>query len=607
MNYAQEHSAKAQESYAKHYNRRSRDKAFKVGESVLILAPDSTTSKVFARWQGPALVTRVISPYSYLVELGGKEYRLHANKLRKFQQRIEAATVAWPCADLQVDTCAVIFDRDIEFGDVPVIDAHAKIEMPSSKMAPEALAHLSVKQRHELLEVLDRYAVCFQDIPGYTDKVIHNIVVTSDFRPRRMHSYRVPERLKPDVEAQLADMLKLGIIRPSKSPMASPLVCVAKPDGSTRLAVDYRYLNKYTVSDEYPVPDIASIFQRIGHSKILSSFDCRSGYWQTPVNPDHIWLTAFVCDAELFEFTRTPFGCKNAGRTFIRAMEMITKPLKGFCESYVDDNCVHSPCWKRHLIDVEGYLRAIKQAGVTLSLKKCRFGFPQIVFCGTVVGSGSRFPDPGKTTAIDEVRDPVTKTDLRRILGLFNYFREYVPKFAELAKPLTDLTGKATPQRLPWTVEHSTALDQLKNALIEAVKQPLYIIDWDKSFTIFVDASNYAVAGILTQPDELGGYKPIAFHSAKLNQTQQNWATIEREAYACLSALKRFRSWIFGAPEVTIMTDHNPLLYLCECAPKSAKLMRWSLALQEFGNLVFRYKTGKTNVAADCLSRTEPR
>jgi len=179
-----------------------------------------------------------------------------------------------------------------------------------------------------------------------------------------------------------------------------------------------------------------------------------------------------------------------------------------------------------------------------------------------------------------------------------------VPNFVEKAKPLTDLMSKGVSKRLPWTSDYHRALEELKQARIDAVQKPLYIIEWDKPFAIFVDASGFAVAGVLTQPDGEGGQRPIAFHSAKLTKAQQNWATVEHEAYAAISSLKKFRAWIFGGPEVILYSDHNPLTYLTMAAPMSAKLMRWSLALQDFNNLVFKYKVGKTNLAADCLSRT---
>jgi hypothetical protein len=141
----------------------------------------------------------------------------------------------------------------------------------------------------------------------------------------------------------------------------------------------------------------------------------------------------------------------------------------------------------------------------------------------------------------------------------------------------------------------------LKDLLCKATVEPLHIIDFSKSFNIFSDASDFAVAGILTQTSDDGEDRPIAFASLKLSCTQQRWGTVEREAFAAIWSLQKFKQWIFGS-EVTLYSDHNPLTFLTESSPKSSKLMRWSLALQEF-NVKFKYKPGRENLAADCLSR----
>jgi len=136
--------------------------------------------------------------------------------------------------------------------------------------------------------------------------------------------------------------------------------------------------------------------------------------------------------------------------------------------------------------------------------------------------------------------------------------------------------------------------------LYEAVNKPLSIIDMSKQFVIYVDASNFAVGACMTQVSE-EGERPVAFASCKLNNTQERWATIHKEAYAALWALQKFKHWIFGK-NVIVYSDHNPITFLTEAAPKSAKLMRWALAIQEF-DVTFRYRKGSTNVVADCLSR----
>ena len=608
---AGEHAEMAQKKYADYYNRRARDKSFEVGDHVLILSPDSTKSKTFARWQGPGKVLEVQSPHGYLVEINGTCQKVHADRMRHYLMEVdEVVTKDIEFGrDLQIDTCAIVHEEHQDFGEIQTLDTSVFKEpevLTSQKMEPEKLAHLSEPQRKELLELLDRYAMCFSEKPGLTDKAVHNIRVTSDFKPRRLPHYRIPERLKAAVDKQVQEMVDLGIVCPSHSPMVSPLVCVLKGPGGRdgiRLAVDYRYLNRYTIPDEYPIPDIHSLLHEVGKDSYLTVCDCKAGYWQTSVNASDRWMTAFIYDGGLYEFTRTPFGLRNAGATFCRAVQTILKPIKEFTKSYVDDLIVHSNAWKRHLQELEAFLQTIEANHITLNLRKCEFAKPKVKYCGCLVGSGTREADPEKVSAVLALGRPENKTDLRRILGNFSYFREYIKDFAELALPLTDLTQKGVPNKIPWGPLEQQALERLKEALAKAAEESLHIVDWNKLFTIHCDASGHTVSGVLSQPDENGGDYPIAFYSVKLNKTQRNWAIVEKEAFAALEAVKRFKTLIYASPEdIILYSDHNPLLYLTQCAPKSAKLMRWSLALQEFP-IRWRYKKGSKNVVADCLSR----
>jgi hypothetical protein len=170
-----------------------------------------------------------------------------------------------------------------------------------------------------------------------------------------------------------------------------------------------------------------------------------------------------------------------------------------------------------------------------------------------------------------------------------------------ICKPLTDLTGKRTPDRIPFGSREREAFNGLKHLLCEAASKPLSIIDLTKQFSLFVDSSNYAVGAALTQPDATGNERPIAFASSKLSETQQRWATVEKEAYAALWALQKYKYWLYGRP-VILYSDNNPVTFLTETTPKSSKLMRWQLALQEF-QVEFRFRKGVNNEAADCLSR----
>jgi hypothetical protein len=596
--YAGDHSTKQLNRYAAHYNLRSRDKRFEVGDRVIILAPDSA-NKVYSRWQGPGTVYQVKSPYSYIVELDGKLRHLHANKIRPYRERINQA---------HVDNCSVIFDKDVEFGNIDVVDnnnfagVNGDDLKPSQKLAPGQLSHLSEDEKCQLCAILDKFPNVFADKPGFCPIIEHSIITTADFKPKRLRAYRVPELLKPEVDRQIRELLAMGFIYPSKSEMASPVVCVLKGRdgaGGVRLAIDYRYLNKFSVGDAYPTPDTADVLQRVGRAKFTSTYDAQCGYWQIGVKPESRWLTAFVCDAGLFEFARMPFGLKTAGNTFIRATQQILKPIRHFTDSFVDDMAVLSDSWVDHLQQTEQFLQTVQDSGLTLKISKCSFAKTEVTFVGHLVGSGRIRPDPAKVATVQNLKPPTTKREVKRLIGFFSYFRSFIPSFAQTAKVLTDLTRKNVPNNIPWDLKHQQAFDKLKCDLCNAVA--LYTVNFGQNFGLLVDASAIAVGCCLVQWAEDGIEKPVAFASLKLSETQSRWATIEREAFAVIWGLQKFRSWIFGSV-VYVFSDHNPLSFITECAPKSSKLTRWSLALQDF-NVIFRYRAARHNGAADFLSR----
>ena len=412
----------------------------------------------------------------------------------------------------------------------------------------------------------------------------------------------MPEVLKPEVARQIQELLDLGFIEPSNSEMASPIVCVLKGrngENGVRMCCDYRYLNKFTKGDAYPTPDISDIIHRVGGANWISSWDMRSGYYQLLVKPEHRWLTAFVTDYGVYAWTRMPFGLKCASNSFIRAVQQVLQPIQKFCDSYVDDLATFSCHWEAHLEHVRQFLSTMRDAGLTLKLEKCDFAKSQVTFVGHIIGSGRHGVDPNKVACVESMKAPVTKKEVRQLLGFFSYFRTYVQDFAGLAEPITELTKKGMPNQVVWTATHQAAFDAMKKGLCEATK--LHIIEYGQPCGILTDASEKSVGSCLIQWDASGAEKPIAFASAKLSHTQMKWSTIEREAYAVIFALRKFRNFIFGS-KITVFSDHNPLLYLRECAPKSAKLTRWALGLQEF-DIIWNYRPGSKNQAADCLSR----
>ena len=315
------------------------------------------------------------------------------------------------------------------------------------------------------------------------------------------------------------------------------------------------------------------------------------------------YLTAFVCDDGVFEFLRTPFGGKSCGATFCRAMKLALQPLHKFVDSFVDDMLVHTQgeSFTTHLTHIERFLQRMREVNLTLKLQKCRFAQKQVKFCGRIIGSGAVRPDPDKVSVIMNLQPAKTKTEVRRLLGMFGFFREHIPGYAEIAKSLTDLTSKRVPTKVPWTDVHTAALQKLKQALCDASERCLFVADFKLPFNLSVDASDHSIGGYLSQFGKDGRELPLAYFSHKLSESQRTWATVHKEAFAIIHGLQKYRNWIFGCP-INIYSDHNPLSFLTESAPKNSKLMRWHLALQAF-DITFNFLSGKKNVAPDFLSR----
>ena len=200
-----------------------------------------STHKTFARWQ-LGTIARVRSPYSYNVEMAdGSTRHLHANKIRKFIARVQGV--------------GVVNEQDEDLGPIDCVTTADPVRdalLPSQRIDPEQLKHLSPEQRIRLLAVLDNFADCFTETPGHCTLVAHEIRVTDNFQPKASRAYRVPEVLKEEIERQVTQLLELDFIQPSRSPMSSGVVCVVKPDKSIRLACDYRYLNAHTIGDAFP-------------------------------------------------------------------------------------------------------------------------------------------------------------------------------------------------------------------------------------------------------------------------------------------------------------------------------------------------------------------
>lgn len=433
-------------------------------------------------------------------------------------------------------------------------------------------------------------------MPGRTSDLSHRIKV-KDSKPVRSKPYPIPYAIQGEIEKELQQMLDLDIIEPSESPYSSPMLIVKKKDGGNRICLDFRKLNKLTIFDAEPMPDIAEIMTQLSNSKYFTMIDLSKGYWQIPLDRNSRQLTAFQTSKGLFQFVVMPFGLVNASASFNRLMRMLFSKTENV-RTFVDDVLIFTAGWDDHMKKLKEVFDILSRAGLTARPTKCEIGYYHIEYLGHQVGEGMSKPLNDRVTAITALEVPKSKKEVRSFLGMVGFYRQYIPNFSTIACPLTDLTKKSAPNKVEWEESHQRAFEELKRAVS---KYPvLRLIDFSKEFVVQADASGVGIGAVLLQTwdEEL---MPVAYASRKLNNAEKNYSTIEKECLAIVWCVKKFYRYLYGQ-HFTIETDHQPLRYLQRSDHANGRLMRWSMYLQQFNFTIGNIK-GSDNVSADCLSR----
>ena len=582
---ARENLKDTQEEQKAWYDKHTRDRSFQRGDQVMVLKA-LQAHKMEASWEGPFTVQQRLGAVNYLIAFPNSSLKpkvYHVNSLKPFYSR-----------DLQVCQFTVQGAEDAEWPEGVYYDGKKDggVEEVNLSTTLERL------QRQQIQELCTRFTPLFSATPGLTERAYHSID-TGNAHPIRTPPYRVSPHAQAAIEREIQNMLQMGIIRSSTSAWASPVVLVPKPDGEIRFCVDYRKLNAVTRPDNYPMPRTDELLEKLGRAQFISTIDLTKGYWQVPLDEPAKERSAFVTHTGVYEFNVLPFGLRNAPATFQRLVDGLLAGLGEYAVAYLDDVAIFSDSWPEHLEHLEKVFDRIRQAGLTVKAKKCQIGQNRVTYLGHQVGRGTINPLQAKVEAIQQWPVPKSKKQVQSFLGLAGYYRRFVPHYSQIAAPLTDLTKKSQPTTVKWTPECQEAFTQLKATLMSdpVLRAP----DFDKPFLVTTDASERGIGAVLMQEGPAQNFHPVVFLSKKLSERESHWSVSEKECYAIVYALEKLRPYVWGR-RFQLQTDHAALKWLHTAKGNNKKLLRWSLALQDF-DFEIQHISGASNKVADALSR----
>ena len=494
------------------------------------------------------------------------------------------------------------------------VDVHRKVQLMDAEVTEEC------RKRFKTIcdEFQDIFSKDATDI-GKTPLITMDID-TGDHPPVCQKPYNLSLKHVEWVQKELETLEKAGVIVRSVSPWASPIVVVPKKTEPgepprRRLCVDYRVINSLHspvvkanskakgVLTLVPLPKIDEIYARLRGAKIFSTFDMRSGYHHMELSPEARPKSAFVTPTDKYEFKRCPFGLTQAPAYFQR---LVNKVLAGlpFAFGYLDDILIFSPDINTHLKHIRILFQRLRKAELRLKESKCNFLKKHVQYLGHLISGEGIEPLPEKLESLRDMPQPKNPTEIKQFLGLAGYYRKFVPRFADIARPLNALTKKDVP--FEWTPICEASFKLLKESLMSGpiLKYP----DPNKPYSLYTDASKYAWACVLTQPYEYEDKgkiftisHPITYASGLMKGSQQNWAALTKEAFAIYMSVRRLVYYLEDA-EINLFSDHLPLKKFLQKNTLNSKVNNWAVELSPF-KIKFNYIKGIKNTLADTLSR----
>lgn len=416
--------------------------------------------------------------------------------------------------------------------------------------------------------------------------------------------FQPPRRLaaseKIELSRQLEDWLNNKIIRPSNSDFASPIVIVNKRDGSKRICVDYRKLNREIIMDRYPLPLIEDLVDSLQNSKYFSIMDLENGFFHVPIDDASQKYTAFVCPLGHYEFLRAPFGLCTSPANFQRFINIIFKELihDGSVLIYMDDIIIPSDSIENNLEKIKNVLSVASEFGLKFKWRKCKFLKTEVEYLGYKISNGTIKPSEFKTKAVTTFPEPRNVKTIQSFLGLTGYFRKFIPNYSVIARPLTELLKKD--KKFVFGDKEKQSFITLKLCL---TSNPVLKIYRPKATTeLHTDASKLGYGAVLMQLDEDDNkFHPVHYYSRKTSKAESNYSSYELEVLAIVKSLEKLRVYLLGL-KFKIITDCAAFKMTMAKKTLVPRIAGWALVLEDY-DYEIQHRPGTQMRHVDALSR----
>ena len=430
-------------------------------------------------------------------------------------------------------------------------------------------------------------------LPPHRGQLDHPITLEEGAKPTYGPIYNLSETELSVLKSYIEEHIEKGFIRPSTSPFGAPVLFVKKADGSLRLCVDYRALNRMTIKNRYPLPLIAELLDRIVGAKYFTKIDLRSAYNLIRIALGDEWKTAFRTRYGHFEYLVMPFGLTNAPATFQSYInEAIREYLDEFCVAYLDDILIYSNSLEEHTGHVHKVLEKLLKHGLYAKLEKCQFHVQEIEFLGYVLSPTGVTISQKRIATILEWPVPKSIHDIQVFLGFTNFYRRFVENYSGVVTPITNLLRKNN--KFEWSDDVQRAFEKLKSLFSN---EPLLRhFNPELPIQLHTDSSGFAICGIISQLSD-DRWHPVAYWSRKCTPAECNYDIHDREMLAIISAMKNWRHYLEGARHpVRILTDHKNLEIFMSTKILNRRQARWAELLADY-DFVFEHIPGKKNPA----------